>query len=191
MKTFLLGGVAAILMASVAPAIAQAPVPGARAAKLHTRAEVTAKVQQHFARVDANKDGAITQAELQSAQARKGDWQAKRAERAGKRGNGEGFFARLDANKDGNVTRAEFDAARAQRAQRNAANPAQRSDRGQEMFARLDTNRDGAINRAEFDAGRQQRAQRVAQRAEGQHKGRGGHGQMGAHMFTMADANKD
>ncbi|HEX8415479.1 MAG TPA: calcium-binding protein, partial [Sphingomicrobium sp.] len=62
MKTFLLGGVAAAILATVAPSFAQAPAP-ARIAKTHTRADVTARVQKQFARIDANRDGAITQAE--------------------------------------------------------------------------------------------------------------------------------
>jgi Ca2+-binding EF-hand superfamily protein len=136
---------------------------------------VTARVQKHFARVDANHDGAITQDELQALKV----GGKARAQRTGGPRNGAGFFERLDTNRDGQVTRAELDTARAQR---KAAN----QQRGEGVFARLDSNRDGAISRAEFDAARQLRAnagqrQRPGLRMAG----------FGAHMFTMADANKD
>src|SRR5687768_14961943 len=116
MKIILLGGVAAVFLGSVV--IAQVPATGQRAAKAHTRAEVTAKVERHFARADANRDGAITQDEAKAAHGAKADRRSKRGLRADRAGKGEGFFAKVDANKDGNVTRAEFDAVRAARAQR-------------------------------------------------------------------------
>ena len=181
MKTILLGGAAAFVLGTAA--IAQVPATGKPVAKVHTRAEVAAKVERHFARADVNRDGAITQDEAKAAHSAMADRKAKHGARVGK---GEGFFARLDTNKDGNVTRAEFDAARAARAQNQAANAQARPNRGEAMFARLDTNRDGAISRAEFDAGRAQREQRMA----GKGKADGDTGMRG-HMFTMADANKD
>ncbi|MEO5773497.1 MAG: calcium-binding protein [Sphingomicrobium sp.] len=175
MKTILLGVAAAAVFATVA--VAQVRIPSPQAANTTTRAEVTAKVQQHFARVDANHDGAITQDELQAVG-------KARPNRMGAARNGGGFFERLDSNRDGQVTRGEFDAARAARAQQRAGG---QERRGEGMFARLDTNRDGAITRAEFDAARQQRGER---NGAGQHAGMHMAG-FGAHMFTMADANKD
>jgi len=189
MKKFLLGGVAAAVLTTVAVAQAPAPAPAAKVAKVHTRAEVAAKVQQHFARIDANHDGAITQAEAQALTAKRGERIANRADRQG-RPDPTQFFTRLDANKDGQVTRAEFDAVRAARAQAQAPAP-QRAQRGEQMFARLDTDRNGAISRAEFDAGRQLRGQRMEHRGERlQRRGANG-GRFGGQMFGMADANKD
>ncbi|MBA3510804.1 EF-hand domain-containing protein, partial [Sphingomonas sp.] len=136
MKTFLFGGVAAVALAAVAPAVAQ--VPAAGAAKVQSRADVAAKVQRKFARLDANRDGAITQAEVQAL---RGQRVAKRAQRAQRRDPGQ-RFARLDTNSDGQVTRAEFDALAAARTQRRAAAGkavASRPQAGERLFARLDT----------------------------------------------------
>ena len=72
MKTLLIGGAAllasAAAIAQVAPTSAGAPAARApMAAKVHTRAEVQAKVAEHFAKVDANRDGVITKAEADAA----------------------------------------------------------------------------------------------------------------------------
>jgi Ca2+-binding EF-hand superfamily protein len=184
MKKFALGCVAAAAVTTVA--LAQAP---ATRAGPQIRAAVAAKVQQHFERVDANRDGAITQAEVQALHAQRGERAAKRADRSGRRDPAQ-RFARLDANKDGQVTKGEFDALRAARAQAKALAP-ERVNRAEQMFGRLDADRNGAITRAEFDAGSQLRDQRAAKRADGVQKGRAGIGRFGGHMFTMADANKD
>jgi hypothetical protein len=181
MKKVILGGAAA-LVATVA--VAQTAVPQAQ--PTHTRAQVAAKVQQHFTRVDANKDGAITQAEVQALRATRGERLAKAAGRDGGRAPGE-LFARLDTNRDGQVTRAEFDARRAARAQAQAPAP-ERAQRGEQMFARLDTDRNGAISKTELGARRQLRAQRLAR--HGKLVAQDG-GRFGGHMFAMADADKD
>jgi Ca2+-binding EF-hand superfamily protein len=108
-------------------------------------------------------------------------------------------FGRIDANRDGVITKAEADTAaqifRDKRAERRTERG---DDRREHAFERLDTNRDGAISRAEWDAARAQRQQRIAQRDHsGDHRpdrghfGRGGMNGFGAHMFEMADANKD
>jgi Ca2+-binding EF-hand superfamily protein len=206
MKSFLLGGVAAVLLTTVAPAIAQNAAGSApRAAEVQTRAEVTARVQKQFARVDADRNGAITQAEVAAARADRSARMASRAARQAQRSATRAQrnvdpaqrFARLDANRDGQLTRPEFDAARAARAERRAAanKPAGTGARsGERFFARLDTNRDGAISQAEFQVrgqGAEERAQRQAKRAQRvasrpQHGGR-----FGGKMFELADANKD
>lgn len=179
MKILMLAGAAAAVLTSVA--IAQAPATKAVA---HSRADVAAKVQQHFTRIDADRNGAITKAEVQALQANRSERIAQRADRPARR-DPSGMFALLDVNRDGQVTRAEFDARRAARAQ--AATP-QRAHRGEQMFARLDSDRNGAISRAEFDAAHQLRAERMAQRAE--RMGKPG-GRFGQHMFAMTDENKD
>lgn len=189
MKKFLLGGVAAAVLTTVA--VAQAPAQRANA--VQTRGQVAAKVQLHFTRVDANKDGAITQVEVQALQAKRGERLAKRADRQGRR-DPASFLARLDTNRDGQVTRAEFDARRAARAQAQAqaqASTPQRAQRGEQMFARFDADRNGAITRAELDAAHQLRGQRIANRTERKQKRVAKGGRFGGHMFGMADANKD
>ena len=54
------------------------------------------------------------------------------------------------------------------------------------MFERLDTNKDGSLSRAEFDARQAMRGHDGMRRMGGR---RGG--DIGARMFTMADANRD
>jgi Ca2+-binding EF-hand superfamily protein len=63
-----------------------------------TRAEVEAKVKEHFAAMDANKDGSVTVEERGAAR------QAKMAEMK------DGHFKAMDTNSDGSISRAEFDA---------------------------------------------------------------------------------
>lgn len=61
------------------------------------RADVEAKVKDMFAKLDTNKDGAVTREEATSARDK------MRAEMHARN------FERLDANKDGSISRAEFD----------------------------------------------------------------------------------
>lgn len=98
------------LAALAVPALALAAMPGARpdgpgprAMPDITRAEVVAQVKEHFAKVDANKDGAITMDEMRAYH------DAKRAERL------DAMFKAMDANGDGSISRAEFETAHAGR----------------------------------------------------------------------------
>ena len=65
MKKLLIGGAALLVSAAAIAQVAPAPVAASqtKAAKVHTRAEVQAKVTEHFARLDTNRDGAVTKAE--------------------------------------------------------------------------------------------------------------------------------
>lgn len=110
-----------------------------------TRAEAESKAAALFARLDANKDGKLDQA----------DRQAMRAARLSRR------FDALDTNKDGKLDRAEFTAPRPA-PQPGAAGSgmggmgmggAGRAHR----LARMDGNADRAISREEFVAGVLQR----------------------------------
>lgn len=172
MKTALFAGIAAAAIAAVAPAVAQvAPAPvGAQpaprapvAAREATRTEVVAKVREHFARVDANRDGFITKAEADAVRtqmrARFAENRAKRGERRQQQAGmmGGRMFERMDANRDGSISRAEFDAAHSAR------------------MARADRNGDGIRDRRQGAA----------------RKMHGRMGQMGGRMFEMADLNKD
>lgn len=169
MKKFLIG--AAVLLVSAA-AIAQVTptppkAPAAQASrpltdKAKTRAEVQAKIAEHFAQVDTNRDGVITKAEADAAaQASTGRWAERSKERRGDRGDR--LFERLDTNRDGNITRAEWDAGQAQREQRIA----ERSHRdsggmhggrhgmksfGGHMFEMADANKDGRVTLQEAQA---------------------------------------
>jgi Ca2+-binding EF-hand superfamily protein len=165
MKTIILLSAAAAALAA-APSLAQQGRGVERSAGV-TRAQVETRVRDMFVRVDANRDGSVTQAE---AQAFRG---AARAEPQNNRGERrESRFARLDANRDGSISRDEFFArarrgdraeqgelrgVRAERrAERRAARLERRGQRGGMMarlggkgFERIDANRDGRVTLAE------------------------------------------
>jgi hypothetical protein len=157
MKPILIGAAAVAL---AVPAVAQVTPPPAapRAAKVHTRAEMQAKVARHFAKLDANRDGFITQAEAQNVRQQV---RTRVSQRAGERiaQRGAKAFDRLDANRDGQLSRQEFDAGRQVRAQRIAGR-GDRAHRGGRMgmrtggfhgrmFEMADANRDGRVTLAE------------------------------------------
>ncbi|MEO7503816.1 MAG: EF-hand domain-containing protein [Sphingomicrobium sp.] len=97
----------------VAPVVHVAPVSPMRmmmADRVMTRAEVQAMVQAHFAKIDANHDGFVTQAEMQAAH---GDMKMRHPMGDGAMGEGmkrdpNVAFDRLDTNKDGMLSRDEF-----------------------------------------------------------------------------------
>lgn len=164
MKRLLIGGAALLVSvaayAQVAPAPQAAPAPVAQ--KVQTRAEVEAKVAEHFARLDTNRDGVVTKAEADAAaQAFRGQWAERSKDRREQRG--ERTFERLDTNRDGAINRGEWDAGQAQREQRIA----DRGERdppgggfhrggmggfGGHMFEMADSNRDGRVTLQEAQA---------------------------------------
>lgn len=139
MKIFLLGAaalsVALPAMAQVQPvppappvmAVPPAPPIAPRAERVQTRNEVVAKIRDHFARIDTNRDGFITTAEAEAMRGQhKTDRQAGRdgkrwAKRDGVRGNPAAAFDRIDANHDGMLSRDEFAKARELRGERRMA----------------------------------------------------------------------
>ena len=183
MKTLLIGGAA--LLASAAALAQVAPIPSApapRAERIQTRAEVQAKVAEHFAKVDGNHDGSITKAEADAAMQA---FHSKFAEHAKDRRDDrrDNAFERLDTNRDGAVSRSEWDADAAQREQKIASRDRNGDGRPDEggfrhggmrgmggfsgrMFEMADANKDGRVTLQE------------AQAAALQH-------------FDMADANHD
>lgn len=146
MKKLILAGAALAAIVAV-PTIAQnAGRPDRNAAV--TRADVEGRVRTMFERLDADKDGFVTQDETKAA-------------RAGARVKmHEAMFARLDANKDGSISRAEFDAPRANAGER-AGHDGKRGHRrmahngmaggfgGGRMLARADADKDGRVSLAE------------------------------------------
>jgi Ca2+-binding EF-hand superfamily protein len=179
MKKLLIGAAAlAVVTPAIAQVAAQSPAPAPqvqrapKAMKVHTRADVQAKIAEHFARLDANRDGFVTKAEADAARAQ---FASRVRERSGERR--EKAFDRLDANNDGAVSKSEWDARSAERAQRVAARGDREGRRGHRfgrgmhslsghMFEMADANRDGRVSLPE------------AQTAALQH-------------FDMMDANRD
>lgn len=108
-----------------------------------TRAQAQERAATMFAKMDANKDGTLNEADRAAHHAM--------------------MFDKLDANNDGQVTKAEMEAMRAQHAGKRAERRAERTgkpapteaqmaERKAERFARIDTDGNGAVSRAEFDA---------------------------------------
>jgi Ca2+-binding EF-hand superfamily protein len=187
MKMFLLSATAALAAAAFAPAVAQtaAPAPETPVHHMHmmqpvTRAAFLQRVQKHFARLDANHDGFVTQDEVEaSAEAIHARMSQGMAQHAAK------MFDRIDANHDGIITQAEFNAAMANRPQ--AANSHRGPPNWERLAARFDSNHDGQISRAEFDAVRAQHDQQMADSGkEHMH-----HAGFTAQMFAKADLNHD
>jgi Ca2+-binding EF-hand superfamily protein len=171
MKKMLFAGAAlAVLGAS---AVAAQPA-GPRNAQPLTRAAVEARVDAGFARVDANRDGFVTQEEARAiAQARRGQRGEARGARQGQRVERRAErFAQLDTNRDGMISRAEFDTRQARggdRGERREARAERRTERqgmrgqrrgggqgggmfarfGGAMFGQADANRDGRVSREE------------------------------------------
>jgi hypothetical protein len=146
MKRFIIGASAAALIAIPALAIGDKDHKGARGPQ--TRAEVTAKVKEHFAKLDANKDGAITKEEAEAFKtARRAEWRDKK-------------FAAIDADKNGQISRQEFDAPRGDRDGRDGGDKGRRWGGGHghhggkgmmggRMFAKADVNNDGKVTLSE------------------------------------------
>src|SRR4029079_12095832 len=136
-----------------------------RAAKVEQRAEKRAArfdPARMWARLDANKDGKLTQAEADAAL-------SARAQKTGKAPSTHAaMFARLDTNKDGTVTRAEFDAAAAQMHARIEQAGMRRGGFAGHMVEAADINKDGRVSQAEM----QQTALQHFDRADLNHDGK-------------------
>lgn len=111
--------------APVAPPAPPAPLahPAPMADKVMTRNEMVAKVREHFSQLDADKDGAITSAEVTQRHAGLGGRMKEGATphvimRKEHAGDPKAAFDRLDANKDGSISRDEFAKAHEQRIER-------------------------------------------------------------------------
>lgn len=171
MNRYLIGASLVALLAAPALALRHGDMHGPDAKGPVTRTEVMTKVQERFAKVDTNKDGAITRAEFDAHRAAmKTEWEAKRAERRAE------HFATLDTDKSGQLSKDEFSARRPDRAERGHHRGHRGMHHGRmgmgmgkmggDWFDRLDANKDGRVVFAE--------AQAIPLR-----------------MFDKADANKD
>ena len=166
MKEFLIGAAGIVLagaaFAQTQPAPAVPPTgPVPMVDRVQTRDEVVAKVREHFAQIDANKDGSLTKDEAEAGRklikehirSRLGERREHRMEMR----DPKVAFDRLDTNKDGSISRDEFAKAHEQRIERRMV-----VKDGQPM------------------PGGPRKGMRM-------HR----FGMMGGHMFDMADANKD
>ena len=179
MRKILLAG-AAFAVAAAAPVVAESVQPHhpGMMNKTETRADVQGDVAKMFTRLDANKDGFVTDAEVQAAQARHAEKRQDKMEKRAENYDPAKMFARLDSNKDGKVTKAEAEAVRASHAEAKGKAP-----RGADhLFARADSNKDGAPTLAEMQAMPRPHPDQAAMHKGGGHK---------AHLFSQADLNKD
>ncbi len=176
MKEFLIGAGGIVLAgAALAQAPVAAPAPPAvphvapMAERVQTRDEVVGKVREHFAQLDANKDGFLTKTEADAGREifrkriveKMGDKQHLR--RHVERRDPAAAFGRLDTNKDGSISLEEF-------------------TKGHEM--RIERR----VELKDGKSGAQGAPEGMAHRMRRHHMGGM---MMGGHMFETADANKD
>jgi Ca2+-binding EF-hand superfamily protein len=151
-KTLLFAGIAAL---TTAPLIAQEMMGheghGMTADEPMTRTEAETRVKARFAEMDANMDGALTLAEIESV---------RRTRMSEMQGD---MFAKMDADKNGSISRAEFDAHHQHMMAGDMAPPMaghrdmkkMHGDQGGmrrmegRMFTMADTNKDGVVTQAE------------------------------------------
>lgn len=164
----------AMMLVLAGTAIAQPAPPTAplapRAGKVMVRGEVQAMVRDHFARMDTNKDGAITTAEIAELKGAPGGPGAMKMHGGEMQGGAMRdpavAFDRLDANKDGMISRDEFAKGRELRIEK-----------------RMVMRQGGERADATPGAGREMSIRRMG--------GGMGMGMGGGRMIMMADSNKD
>jgi len=152
--------------AQAVPPATPAPMARPMADRTMTRAEMVQMVRDHFGRMDTDKDGSITTAEIDSRRANRAkDFdQFKQGGRPMPMADPNAAFDKLDADKNGSISREEFAKGREERIERRMVIREER-----------DTTRHGAKNGKDA-----RRAMRIH-----------GMGGMGGHMIVMADSNKD
>ena len=127
--------VAAAIFATGASAQSKPAAPQPQAAQPIPRAVFLKNMDADFARMDANRDGKVTKAEIEATQRAK----AMREIMA----RNQQVFRELDKDHNGQLSPAEF-------AQFHAQPPAAN---GAPMLKQFDSNHDGAIGQIEFRAG--------------------------------------
>lgn len=128
-----------VAMALAAATSAQAQAPAAQAPQQISKADFSKNLVSRFSSIDANHDGSLSKAEIESMQAK-----ALAAAKAEAQQQVADEFKKLDTNHDGSLSQAEF----------NAAAPAVSvRETPDQMLATLDGNKDGKVSSAEFQAG--------------------------------------
>lgn len=104
-----------------------------------TKAEISAKLDADYADMDADKDGKVTAAEIDTRLVKSAEAkiEALKKER-------DAAFAKLDTDGDGTISRAEFD----EKAKLPTVNPPD----AKPVLERFDADKDGAITLEEFRA---------------------------------------
>ena len=173
--------------------------PGMRSGMMGQKGQRMSKQmrgQSSFTAMDANKDGYLTQAEMDAFK------QARMKERADAGGQLRNFgknsqsdlLQKYDADKDGRISQAEFDKFRYDRMQQRSGIKGDKGQRGGKMgqmrgtpatFADLDLNKDGKITPAEARQAQQQRMNaRMQANAEQREQRQNA-------WFQFLDSNKD
>lgn len=178
MKRILLGAAA---LAIAVPAMAQmqppliapnAPMaPGMQVTQ--TRDQAVAKVRDHFAKMDGNRDGFVAGDEMQAMRGKHGGMKRQMGERRARGGdrmaarNPAAAFDRLDANRDGMISRDEFGKAREMRSERKMNRMGGRALGGR-MMRMADLDKDGRVSLQEATNSALQRFDRVDINRDGQ-----------------------
>lgn len=147
MKTLILSTVAVATLATSGIAVAQ----GGRMAPPSTKAEATAQAADRFAKLDTDKNGQVTLAEMTAARDARMEKREARMAAKGKKipdrpAREPRIGKRIDTDGDGQISLAEMTAQTLAR------------------FDRMDANKDGAIDAAEREAQREKRKERRAAR---------------------------
>ena len=178
-KFLMIGASAAALMAL--PAIAQPspPSPPEKAARWsapQTRADLEKKIAERFAEADANKDGAVTEAEVKAqAEARRAEAEKKMTEARAH------MFTAMDADKNGQISRTEWDS-------HHAGMKAKWAERRETAQADGKERREMRMKFKDGDKGDRKGHRMMHRGGMGGGMGWGGFGEKG---FETADANKD
>lgn len=130
------------LTSGIALAAAEAPPLGMAPEGDLTRAQVEARVDEHFKRMDVDGDGKLTPADREAAHARMASM----------------MFERLDTDKNGAISRDEWNAGAARMAAARADGPGhgrrglrgRMGMRGAAMLGRADEDRDGTVTLQEM-----------------------------------------
>ena len=170
MKEFLIGAAGIVVAGAAVAQVQPAPVApmAPRAERIDTRDAMVAKVREHFAQLDTNRDGFLTKQESDAGRAAMKDHfrqrlGERRMERKQRNHDPKEAFGRLDTNKDGMISPDEFAKGREQRVERRVV---------------LNDGQPGVAPGAPGMPHRGMRMHRMG-------------GMMGGHRFEMADLNKD